>query len=928
MDTLLVEGGYRPRDEFSSPARLSSTLLKEILPLVSRPARYIGGEVGAVRKEWETDRANILLAFPDAYEIGMSYAGLRILYQILNQHEQTYADFAFAPWPDLEARLREGGLPLFGLQSRRSAGQFDVLGFSLCYELAYTNLLTMLDLAGIPLLVEQRGEGAPLVIAGGACVLNPTIAARFCDLVFLGDGELTVPEIATAVYRWKQSGGSRVELLDQLAAIEGAWRPGRGAVRSRVLPDLNDSPLPAGPVAVLEPVHDRLTLEVMRGCTRGCRFCQAGMVTRPVRERNVTPLLEAASEGIETSGWDELSLLSLSTSDYSGLSSLVAGCRERLAERRTNLVLPSLRVNSLTPELYRQVSREAPSSFTFAPEAGSQRLRDVINKQITEADVLTGVREAFAAGAKKIKLYFMIGLPSETDADLDALVALVDQVVRQAPRGGGQVTVSISPFAPKPHTPFQWAGQIPTAEMARRNQYLAERLGRLRVKVSLRDPEVSTLEALLGLGDERLAEVVLHAWRAGARFDGWTERFDAGTWHAALDAAGLDPRYYLDARDSALPLPWDQVQAGVDRDFLVKEWERAGSGDTLSDCRLAGECYDCAACDENLDHRFAESPAQEPDSGSDHAAVLSLLTDRSATPAFDPRNVSPEDPEQERRRWVVWRQQAASKCWYRAEFSKSGEMRFLGHLDFQRLLQLALRRSGLPVAYSRGFHPHPLLKFGPPLPVGISGERELFDIAFAGETPGWEELCNAALPAGLQIRRSVVVGASVPRSIDQDATRFEYEVTLPATGNNDLTSATLTARVERFLASDSWPHIRHRPKGDVEIDARALVPTGGLAVEPAAADIKAGKKSGSTAPDQNPGGLRLRLSLLRTAGESSLSIHDFLTALCGSALPEPQLCQIRRTGYFGVSRSGHYRTPLEEVGDNNRLFWLRKRIEA
>jgi len=584
-------------------------------------------------------------------------------------------------------------------------------------------------------------------------------------------------------------------------------------------------------------------------------------------------------------------------------------------------------VNSLLPELYEQVSREAPSSFTFAPEAGSQRLRDVINKQITEADVLTGVREAFAAGAKKIKLYFMIGLPSETDADLAAVVMLVDQVVRLAPRGGSQVTVSISPFAPKPHTPFQWAGQIDTAEMARRNQFLADGLGRLRVKVSLRDPEVSRLEALLGLGDERLAEVVLHAWRAGARFDGWSERFDADTWQAALDSAGLDPRPYLEARDLASPLPWDPVQAGVDRNFLAHEWERACKGETLSDCRLAGECYDCTACDENLDHRFAESPAQISNSGSVPAAASSSLPDRSAMPAFDPRNVSPEDPEQERRRWVVWRQQAASKCWYRVEYSKTDEMRFLGHLDFQRLLQLALRRSGLPVAYSRGFHPHPLLKFGPPLPVGISGERELFDIALVGETPRWEERCNAALPAGLRIRRSVVVGASVPRSIDQGATRFDYEVILPASGNVDLTFATLTTRVERFLASDSWPYIRHRPKGDVEIDARALVPTGGLAVEPVT-DDQAGSESGGAAPDQNPGGLRLRLSLLRTAGESSLPIHDFLTALCGSALSDSRLCQIRRTGYFGVSRSGLYRTPLEEVGDNNRRFWLRKRIEA
>jgi radical SAM-linked protein len=900
---------FRPDPGYADPVRLGRDLTDLVLPLVGRPARYIGGELGTDRRPWDDGRANILLTFPDAYEIGMSHTGLRVLLAAVNRRADAFADLAFAPWPDMEARMRELGLPLFGLGTRRPASSFDVVGVSLCYELCYTNLLSMLDLAGLPLAAATRRDGDPVVIAGGACVLNPAVIAPFVDVVFLGDGEEIMDEVAAAVGAWKRSGAGREDLVARLVGIEGAWRPGAGPARVRVLADLNAVPPPPDLVPTVEPVHDRLSLEVMRGCTRGCRFCQAGMVHRPVRERDPARLRDAAVAGVAHGGWDEISLLSLSTSDYSGLGEAVRGLRGALSGTRTNLVLPSLRVDSLDADLYAEISREAPGSFTFAPEAGSQRLRDVINKQITEADVIEAAGKAFASGAKHVKLYFMIGLPTETNADLDEIVALVGRVVGLAPRGGAQVNVAISPFAPKPHTPFQWAGQLPLAEIERRNAYLERRLRRLRVKVGLRDPEVSRLEALLGIGDGRLAGVLLRAWRAGARFDGWTEEFRPALWAEACAAAGIDPERELAPRDPDLPLPWDGVAAPLDRAFLEEDWERARRGDTLSDCRLAQECYDCQACAGGWDHVFAAAAAGAEDRADAAPAAQDAA---AASGTFDPRNADPEDPSRERPVWASWRQQAAHKCWYRVEYAKEGDARFLGHLDFQRHLQLALRRSGLPTAYSRGYHPHPLVKYGPPLPVGVAGEREVLDLALLGELPGWPRRLNAALPAGIRVRRALVVGAQTPPPVDHGDQRHEYEVVLPAPGAGGLERGRVAELVEAFLASETWPWLRRRPKGDVEVDARTLVPADGLRV----------------LDDADGDAPRLRISLLREAGASSLPVHDLLAAVCGRELHEPRLCRVVRRVYRSRSTEGHWLTPMEEVGETSRRLWLRMRLYA
>jgi radical SAM family uncharacterized protein/radical SAM-linked protein len=890
---------------------LTRVLTRRVLPLVTAPARYIGGELGARREGFLPERANIVLAFPDAYEVGMSHQGIRILYTLLQNRDDTFCDLVYAPWPDMEQRLRQEQMPLFALESRRALGSFDVVGFSLGYELAYTNMLNMIDLAGSPVLADDRGEGDPIFVAGGSCTLNPTVVGPFLDVIFLGDGEEAVLDTARLVAEGKAAGLGRAEILAGLRALPGAWYPGvekdrQEPVRVRVIQDLGAYPPPGPLVPVIEPVHDRLALEVMRGCVRGCRFCQAGMITRPVRERDPADLVQAAAVGLAETGYSEVSLLSLSTSDFSGLAPTVAGIQDTMAGPHTNLVLPSLRVDSVDPELYERISRERPSNFTFAPEAGSPRLRDVINKNITEQDIVQTADQAFKSRVKSVKLYFMMGLPTETNEDLDELVALVGQVVALAPRGGSQVHVSVSPFAPKAHTPFQWAGQISREEMERRNNYLGNRLRRLGVKVSLRDPEVSFLEGFLGLGDAKAAAVVHRVWRLGARFDGWSEHFDFSRWEEACQLEQVDPLVYLEPRDPQQPLAWDSVDCGVSKSFLQKDWHRAQRAATLHDCRLEGACYKCDACGAEIQHVFAAAPGTE----TAPVEVPSKEDDSGKLPAgtvFDPRNADSVHPDKEERKWEVWRQQAAAKCWYRLEFSKTGDMAFLGHLDFQRQIQLALRRSALPAAYSRGYHPHPLMKFGPPLPVGIAGLHEFLDLAFECQVPGLVDQLNRTLPEGLRVLNAAVVGGQAPRSIDQIVQRFDYRVEMPGSREGGLDRDTVQSAIDAFLASETWLHVKRRPKGDIEIDARQLVPTGGI---------------GLLDESATGGGCVMKLILLRSDSGASLSIHDFLTALFGEALPEPGYCSIARTGYFGRHNDGRWITPLEEVGETSHRYWL------
>ncbi|MBO4848688.1 MAG: TIGR03960 family B12-binding radical SAM protein [Clostridia bacterium] len=606
---------------------MDRTLLNSILKKVEKPSRYTGGELNMRVKDLSAPDGGKLcrfaLCFPDVYEIGMSHLGSRIIYNVLNERDDTYCERAYAPWFDMEDELRKNGLPIYSLETGTPLGEFDVIGFSLLYEMCYTNILTVLDLAGVPFRSRDRREEAPLIIAGGPCVCNPEPVADIMDALVFGDGEEVMNEFMDVYTDWKRTGGKKAELLKRLSRIKGVYVPGYysaeyddngnfgrlvkldpdapDSIERRIVEDL-DAAQYTGKLVVpyMSIVHDRVALEIFRGCTRGCRFCQAGFIYRPVREREMSTVIKQTDESLDCTGYDEISLFSLSSGDYSHIHELVPLILDRYEKDRVSVSLPSLRIDSFLKDDLEKIQKVRKTGLTFAPEAGTQRLRDVINKGVTEEDLLRSVHDAFVAGWHGVKLYFMIGLPTETDEDVLGIAELARKVSREfysmpkELRGKGlRCTVSASTFVPKPFTPFQWEPQIEVSEVLRRQALLRQALKGIRgVEFSCHFSETSRLEAAFARGDRRLSEVLISAYEHGARLDSWDEHFNKPAWEAAFAENGLTVEQYANRRiGTDEPLAWQHMDAIVCMDYLKREHEKAYDEVTTRDCRKG--CNGC-----------------------------------------------------------------------------------------------------------------------------------------------------------------------------------------------------------------------------------------------------------------------------------------------------------------------------------------------